>query len=823
MAWLLAACASSWLFAAIAAGTFVPLRHPDELEYLYVWPETTPFLCAGTAATIAMIGAYAGVRRLARGRPEAERAARGGRWLAPATLVALAPLGILPAAPGVGERAALLSYLGYDLRWWWCAALLAWLATRADRLLGSPMRRRIEGIRNWPTPSRRLLLEGTLFAGVLAWTFFSTPLLRLHGTVVGDEPKYLRFCELWYQGGGLDISRLTLVSEQPIDAPPRLLRNLGHAAAVLPEVVRDLAADLPAFVTQPATFRWSRVTADHGFVRGKHGGIYQVHQPGVSLTLMPGYVLDRYLVATTSTDDGKFPREFPLTTLTMWLWAGACAVALFRLLADALCAESLAWVWALVGLCTLPAAAFAFQLYPELPALWIVLTGTRHVLFVRHAALGRRIAMGGAIGALAWFHPRFLLVAACLTAAGAWRLQGRPRAAFVTASAAAVFSLMVFAYHVSGSFLPTALWEANDQSVSFLRVGFVLNLLGYAIDRTWGALPHALILSAGLPGLVLLARSAPAHAWLVATLVLALVVPAAGHTLSAAGTTPGRLIVAVVPLLIWPAAVLVRRWWPHAAVRAATCAALVLSFEAAFTYDWWHTKGPLIAAGASGWRPNLAFPIVRGDVWSHASGNTAAFAAALVALAAGGALAWRRAGPAADAGQPPSARLPAGGASGILAGVAAAWLATAAIGDWTSDAYLLRENASVARAVDGLLDRPRCRICFSTRRAQIDWKHIVPNTAHGAHAVFGVTQRTLRLDVVTDGEAGEPAFLRARVEYGDGEATGWQGVNGRRTIEHQYARPGRYRMILWFETPDGRIGASSYTVEIGAREGGRDV
>src|SRR6185369_16390118 len=173
--------------------------------------------------------------------------------------------------------------------------------------------------------------------------------------------------------------------------------------------------------------------------------------------------------------------------------------------------------------------------------------------------------------------------------------SGRTRAAFLTAFAALLFSLMAYDYHVTGSWLPTALWDATGEGVHFADTSIIWNVIGYAMDRTWGLAPHALILVAAIPGLIVLGRASIAHAVFVGGMAAALTMTAAGHTLSAAGTTPDRLVVAVVPLLMWPIAVLVRQCWYSPAMRTAVAILAVMSLDAAVSYDLHHDKpvGPM--------------------------------------------------------------------------------------------------------------------------------------------------------------------------------------------------------------------------------------
>src|SRR5262249_40473009 len=150
--------------------------------------------------------------------------------------------------------------------------------------------------------------------------------------------------------------------------------------------------------------KWNRAKADNQFVTGIHGGLYQVHQPGLSLVLLPGYVLDRYLLVADTTGDGWFPAAFPMTTAMMVVTYAACAVPLFQLLRSGLGSELLAVLWAALGMMTLPMAAFPFQFYPELPPLFVILVLTRYVWFEPDSSGAAAILTGAMAGCLPWFH-----------------------------------------------------------------------------------------------------------------------------------------------------------------------------------------------------------------------------------------------------------------------------------------------------------------------------------------------------------------------------------------------------------------------------------
>jgi len=595
-------------------------------------------------------------------------------------------LGILPAVPGVGEYGAPAGYVFYDLRWWWLAALSGWTLVRADAAAGGAVLRMLRRPAVWRRPARTLLLEGLLVTTVVAWAIATTPHLRFIGVLHGDEPKYLRYCEVWYQGGGFDISRKAAFTDEPLDAPPRLDRTILGLLRGSFEEVRTLGSDLRQFAANPRGFHWNRITGGHGFVNGKHGGIYQIHQPGLAAILFPGYFIDRYLLGFDGGYNAEFPDELTMTVLTMLLVYAGCASALFRLLRKALGDDSLAWIWAAIGTMTLPTTAFAFQLYTELPAALVIVAVTAYLLFPPGATLVAAAAAGAASAGLSWLHPRFLLVSFCLAAVAVLRTRSSTRRMFLGAFAVVVLSVMAFDYRVTGSWLPTALWDADNPGGSLRLSAMPVNLAAYAIDRRWGLIPHALILIAWLPGLAFLARRSPRDAAVLVAVTLALCVPAAGHTVSAAGGTPGRLVLAIVPLAVWPIAVLVRALWESAAVRAIAVACIILSLDAGLAYNWSHKKhlGTIRDTSLSGWKPNLAFPLIRDEQWTSSRENFVLFLVILGVLAGLSCLAFVYARRPATT-PPVSRRTPAWIPPAIgLAMVVVATIVATANGAWTT-------------------------------------------------------------------------------------------------------------------------------------------
>ena len=824
MRWFFAATLSCLIFAATVSSTFVPLRDANGIDYLLAWPGSRTLAVVSSIVVLSLLFIYLAVITAARAVPEAvSQQARAGRWLAPLTGLGLIIIGMLPAIPGVAEHAAPLAYFFYDLRWWWLAFLALWTLVNAERLIGSPAERWMTAFRTWSPATRLLSMDSAIFAGLIVWVVATTPNLRFVGALHGDEPKYIRYCELWYQGGGLDISSKRLFADEPLDSQPLLLRTAAQLPRAIVEEAGALAADLRGFASHPTTFRWNRVTGRNGFVLGKRGGIYEIYQPGVSLVLFPGYFIDRYLLGIRPGYQGEFPEELVMTNLTMLFVYGFCGVALFRVFRHLLSSDGLAMLWGAIGMAILPMSAFAFQFYPELVALLILLLLTN--FFLVHASAARPAvcaAAGFAAGALCWLHPRFLLLSLFLAGVGLLRTRTGSWRAFSAGYALVLLSVMGFDYRVTGSWLPTARWDAVNTGGTLNPLAVPLNLLGYLFHRTWGLLPPALILMAVTPGLVILARR---HAAIVGALIvigLCLGVPAAGHTLTAAAGTPGRLVLAVVPLFIWPVAVVVRRFWTSTAVRSATAAAVILSLDAAWSYNWTHKKhlGPMHDVAMSGWKPNLMFPdiYVLPSEWSRSSAVVTLALIALITILSIVALRRDRAdSPVTVAPRP--AWLTSAAVIGAM--IATATLLTGMIGRWYYADYLIDDRDAHRVAARALVGLDRCRVCFTSRQGSIDWTSLNPNRAD-AMAVDLTSDRRrvgVRVSLVADDDP-EPRFGRIHVDFGDGGSAPWTGIVDQGRYEHEYAKPGTYSVVTWLQLRDGRTRRDRRTITISDPQSG---
>lgn len=824
MRWLIAATTSLAIFWAVSLGTLVPLRNGRHIEYLFAW-SGAPVLASAIAATAVVLGvAYWWISRRTRpGHGYAEEQARAGTWLAALTPLSSMLLGVVGAAPGAGDAGTPLVYLFYDLRWWWFAVCVIWTLRRADALLGDPLRSLAGAGLRW-SPRTRMLALDCLIVAVLAGTAVVTqPKMRFFGGTFGDEPKYIRYCETWYQGRGIDVSSNVLMADAKLDADSHVLRNVSLLISAVVADGRDLATDLRHFLAEPLAFRWNRVPDAHnGFVTGKHGtGMYQLHQPGMSLFLFPGYFVDRHFLGLTPGYQGEFPADLPMTTsMVLALYAVSGAV-LFRLLRRALQSVALAWWAALLAMLTFPTSAFAFQFYPEIGATLLLLIGVTYVWFHApdpHQGIEQTttaVLAGVVVGWLAWMHPRFLLIVFTLMAAGTVRAHRRGRAAFLCGCALPLVLLGAYAYHITGSWLPNALYAASPDEHQIVLGNIIDNLISYAIHGEWGLMPHAPWLLFVVPGLAYIARRQFGLAAFLAIIGLDLGALAAGHALNPAGGTPGRFVVAVVPLLIWPAMLVARHHWQYAAVRVTSVIMVVLSLDAAWAYNWSHEKavGPMVDASVSGWKLNLAFPEIREYfIGTNQTGYPVVIGLVVVTLALSGAAWWsagrRRAEndrtDREDGGRR-TASLSASstGVAGLVVSMGVVlWCvgATMVLGRWSKAEFVEGDLKARRRAALALVSLDRCRVCFTSSNRQIDWVWLKPNPAKEPRLDVRASGADVEARIELDSADGVDGFARAMLDFGDGSTPQGVGVVGRTVVSHRYREPGEFRVQVTIET-----------------------
>ena len=714
-------------FAGSVLLTFV---HGSEIDYLFLSANFGAFASSMLAAWLLVFGAHGLVRVVAR-RTERTEAPTGPAlycrsdvaWARPLFCFAGSSLALGNLVPGLAHLMPVLSYVVVDLRWWWTPLVAFWVLVEIDRRLGGALRARFDrAVPGVPTAVRRWAPAVTIAIVAAAWVLSGTPHLRFSPVAHGDEPKYLRYSEALYQGVGFQVSQL----EPPADVTgARVWRNFGLLATELPGELRQLAADIVAFVADPSR-RFNRAReAEANFLVGKNGGTYQKHMPGLSILMLPAYLVDRQLsgggIATHWPPRLHAVNAFFLTAYVAW------ALLIFGVLRRLDYARPVAFAATLAVGLTMPMAAFPFQFYPEVVGGIVVFLLVGYALRPVGGTVGA-FGAGALAGYLPWLHLRFGALAIVLAVAGgaALRRDVRPRWALAVGLAVVLACLSLYAYRITGSLVPTALYYAENAPSALSLEGAIRVGWAYILDRDWGVLAHAPVYLMALPGYWWLARRRRAAAWLCVLLPMCLILPAAGHTLFAGGTTPTRLIVAVVPLGAVSIAEVLARYGSRRSVRILFGLLLAFSLHNALAYNLHHLKhqGLLVDWSFSGWKTNLLFPAAARWPWEVSTANgmlLIAWFVVLLALVASPALtqtsAWGRAVRMVGSG------LRTGTGVGALIGVTVFVLlgtvVSAVTGSWGASRYRLPGPTAAWEAAGFLESIDHCAICVSSRRGAI--------------------------------------------------------------------------------------------------------
>lgn len=799
-----------WLFTS----EYGPLRDRDPWDFV-IYLKPLHVLVAWNL--VCLIGVVAGHLLLT----AADDAANGWSarlgyarvaYLAPLCLFVLPPLTIGGAMFGFYGWMTPWLYVFVDLRWWFLAAVLTIeVAAISDRIDGAWRDRISQLIRQLTVePLWRGRLAVALMMVLAAFAWASSPRWRFHSIIVGDEPKYLRFLENWYRGQGLDISHFPSINELPDDRP-RLLDNVKHvgsaartiALAVVEDIERvsGMAAGSSAEVEQ----RVEATAAGNWSVRGVHGGLYQGHHPGASLFLLPGYVLDRYLLNWTNIHQRDLPTYLYATNASLFVLFALWAVALYHMLAAHCGNQLLAFGIVAVVMMSLPATAFSYQYYAEAAGGFVITLVAYFAIFMTDARRFTAFTCGLLAGFLPLMHPRWGPAAAIVAAtvlATRNRRTNTQLAWFFAGFLAMMATFILYTYYVTGSMLPWTMYEIDPTTPGFSATRALAGLPQLWLNWRWGLIAHAPVYLLALPGLVVFMRQRPLTALPTLAIVLATATLAAAHGWGGSGTTPGRLIAAVTPLLVLPMADACRaggrsRWFVAIAVLLAA-----VSIDNGFFYNVFFERSDvaLNAPSVSGWKTPLL--LARPDEGGHVDAMLVAWTLITAALMAfpmwSGAFSERfripRPSWAAAVGFVSIAFATAGSAVGAYSG------------NLIGYRFLRPQDEVEQGLIRAHIDDPAGR-AWSARHGRIDLDRL-PNVIDGDvafHANGSDDPRNVDFVVEVGGSVPEPkqpaAWGAARIDFGDGESVERLPVIGRATTRHRYAGGGRYMAALTFERP----------------------
>lgn len=797
---------NAWLVGA----AFEPIvREGRGVEYILVSHSFSRFLLdvAGAAALLLMLQVLVFKRH--ENPRETFLSVAGTRHLRVLWWLALSLLPLVNLLAPLAGRLPALSYLLFDLRFYWWPLVLVGLFRGA----GLPL----AGSTGWPpTISRRWVLA-SLVVVPIAIAVISTPHLRFTGALDGDEPKYIRFCENFYQGLGFDISHHRLLTDLGPKDEPRVFDNVRRLLRAVPEEAALLVGDARRFVGASAPVRL--VAKPDMFFAGKHAGtVYQLHGPGLSFLLFPGYYLDRRLTGSGVGYQNEFPTSMPAVYVSLLALYAGYALALYGLLLAYGGNRLRAWFMALVGVIALPAGAFAFQIYPEIAAGLILFVLVRD-LIAPSCNTFMTFALGLLAGFLPWLHLRF--GAATIVIMAAMLMRVRPWSARLSLAAGAAVtlgSLSLYTYRLTGALLPSVPF-GPDEPLSFAHV--LNGVPGFAFDRVFGMFPHAPIYLLALPGIGVAWRRRPAVAWILA-LILVVVVTAASHGFQAAGATPDRYLVAVAPLLLLFVADAMMVWSRRRLFVAVFALLTLVSIETAVRYNLHHLKGfgPLVAKQFSGWRFNLLFPSLGTEPWPAIPRDAVLlvlWGAVVVLLIF---VPWwrtRRSEPlTVDEGLPmPSV----GDLCGTLFAVALLGMIVGVGTGGTMDRqYFTPFKEARERALSAFADMHRCAVCYSSALGAIE-----PTVSLGNDVSF-VDLRALpaspragqRVDIRVRPRSrdGEYVVSLVRLELGDGSVATHRRMFGDANDSHIYARPGEYEVHAWVKASSEEPAEARMTVHV---------
>lgn len=265
--------------------------------------------------------------------------------------------------------------------------------------------------------------------------------------------------------------------------------------------------------------------------------LYQIGEKGLSLLLIPGYILAKRLGVS----------------LEISLLAALLAANIYLLtleITNSLKASFYVWLFLAF---TSPLLIFSSQAYPEIPGGLLVIYALRKIRSAPEWKRGSALIAGTCLGFLPWLNTRFILSSAILFlfALRIFIKNKKMFIAFILPIILLGFGLMGYNYRFFGSLMPGAGYLQNG---TFNRESLNLNVLagglGLLFDRGFGLIPYAPVYLLALAGLPLALREKKKDLIVIlATFSSLYLFLSATNWWYAGWSPPSRYLASIVPLL----------------------------------------------------------------------------------------------------------------------------------------------------------------------------------------------------------------------------------------------------------------------------------
>ncbi len=376
-----------------------------------------------------------------------------------------------------------------------------------------------------------------------AWTLYVCQMTIVHG----DEGHYLRVTQSLLRDGDIDLAN-------------------------------NLAPEDNAEFT-PIPFGVDRAPASPA------GKVYSLHPPAMSVLVAPAYALGVRWWGNPRLSSALF----------MALLTAGCVALLYHWLVQIGVGSSVALATSGIVATTAPLFLYSTQIYPDVPALLVILVllcGFPRIMKqggLRASAEPRPIlhlvAVAGMLAALAFFHPRFLPMCALGGVLLIGRAAGypRPRQALVVLAVVSLVALSAMIYYnlqMTADWLgyarPGNAWQASRVSIR----GVPITLAEHWLHAKQGLLNSSPVFVIALIGLGLLVLRPDRRLLFTAVLYTATVGVNGLTTHLVEGYHPaGRYLIVGVPVISLCFATGLRRLWGRSWGRLLTAFLLAVSWD----------------------------------------------------------------------------------------------------------------------------------------------------------------------------------------------------------------------------------------------------